>query len=163
MNIIKLDCQYEEYADSSELNEENATLIEEARKATNTSYAPYSEFFVGAALRLSNGIIVQGSNQENSAYPSGLCAERVALFSIGSHFPDQTVESLAVVARSEKYAVSEPVYPCGACLQVMSETEQRQNQEITVLLSGSEGKVFRIKGLKNLLPLQFKLKSKFGS
>lgn len=137
-----------------ELNEEERQLIEAAKTATTHSYAPYSHFSVGAAALLSNGIIVSGSNQENAAYPSGTCAERTTLFYANSEYPDQAVKALAIAARNEEDFVNEPIPPCGACRQVLLETEQRFGQPMRILLFGKEH-IFVMEGVINLLPLSF--------
>lgn len=138
-----------------ELNESDRALIDAAREATLRSYAPYSHFSVGAAARLSDGTIVEGSNQENAAYPSGTCAERTTLFYANSRFPDQGVETLAIAARNERgeYLVT-PISPCGACRQVMLETETRAGKPMRILLYGTEG-IYLIQGVSSLLPLTF--------
>ena len=137
-----------------ELAEEDRLLIEEAKKATNGSYAPYSGFCVGAAARLGNGTIVIGSNQENVAYPSGLCAERTALFAANAQYPDQPVVSLAIAARNKEGFLSQPITPCGACRQVISGVEQRFRHPIRILLYGLDG-THVIDSIEALLPIQF--------
>lgn len=137
-----------------ELAEEDHLLIEEAKKATYGSYAPYSGFCVGAAARLENGIIVIGSNQENAAYPSGLCAERTALFAANAQYPDQPVVSLAIAARNKEGFLSQPITPCGACRQVISGVEQRYQHPIRILLYGLDG-THVIDSIEALLPIQF--------
>ncbi|MCD7900527.1 MAG: cytidine deaminase [Bacteroides sp.] len=137
-----------------ELTATDQNLIIAAKDATNKSYAPYSNFAVGAAARLKNGTIVIGSNQENAAYPSGLCAERTALFYANSEYPHQPVETLAVAARNQKGFLNEPIPPCGACRQVMLETENRFNQPFRILLYGTD-EIYEIKSVQDLLPLSF--------
>ena len=137
-----------------ELKKEDKELIDAAKKMTDNSYAPYSKFKVGAALRLANGQIVTGSNQENAAYPSGICAERTTLFFANSQYPDQAVTDLAIAAQSDGIFTDSPCPPCGACRQVIKETEDRYNQSIRILLYGQKA-VYIIKGIKDLLPLQF--------
>ena len=153
MKKIKLEieigtCTYDEL-DSSDRH-----LIDEAKKATERSYAPYSRFSVGAAALLNNGVVVTGTNQENAAYPSGTCAERTTLFYAGSQYPDQPVKTLAIAARTESGFLDTPIPPCGACRQVLMETEQRFKQPMRVLLYG-EKEIFIIDGTKDLLPLSF--------
>ena len=138
----------------TELSEEDRELIDQAKMATTRSYAPYSRFKVGAAALLENGIIVTGTNQENAAYPSGLCAERTTLFYANSQYPDQAVKALAIAARTENGFLESPIPPCGACRQVLMETEQRFNQPMKILLYG-EKEIFIINGTKDLLPLSF--------
>lgn len=138
-----------------ELSLEEQELIAAADEATHRSYAPYSNFSVGAAVRLANGIIVTGNNQENAAYPSGLCAERTTLFYANAQYPDQAVLTLAIVARnSEGELLSTPISPCGACRQVMLETEIRFRHPIKILLCGAE-KVYIVENVTALLPLSF--------
>ena len=137
-----------------ELATEDRILIEAAKDATNGSYAPYSGFCVGASARLKNGIIVIGSNQENVAYPSGLCAERTTLFAANAQYPDQAVVSLAIAARNKNGFLSQPITPCGACRQVISGVEQRYGQPIRILLYGTDG-THVIDSIDALLPLQF--------
>lgn len=138
----------------AELSEEDRELVEAAKQATNGSYAPYSKFLVGAAARLQNGCIVTGANQENAAYPSGLCAERTALFAAGAQHPDQPVVSLAIAARKGKRFLSQPISPCGACRQVISGVEERYGTPIRILLYGTEG-ILVSDGISPLLPLRF--------
>lgn len=137
-----------------ELSQADQALVTAAKEATRLSYAPYSKFSVGAAAQLANGIIVKGSNQENAAYPSGLCAERTALFYANSQYPDQPVEALAVAARTESDFIDSPIPPCGACRQVMLETEARFNHPYRILLFGKKG-IYEISRVTDLLPLSF--------
>ena len=137
-----------------ELSPEDCQLIEEAKKATSRSYSPYSHFAVGAAIRLKNGMILTGSNQENAAYPSGLCAERTVLFYASAQYPDQPVQVLAIAARNENGFLQTPIPPCGACRQVMLETEQRHHTALRILLYG-EKYIYEIEGTKTLMPLSF--------
>ena len=138
-----------------ELNAADRELIDAAREATFRSYSPYSHFSVGAAARLADGTIVCGSNQENAAYPSGLCAERTTLFYPNSRHPDQAVKTLAIAARNEQGEfLEDPIPPCGACRQVMLETETRYNQTMRILLYGSKG-IYEVKKVGDLLPLSF--------
>jgi cytidine deaminase len=141
--------------DAAQLTPHEITLLEAAREAMNKAYAPYSEFRVGAALRLSDGTIVTGNNQENAAFPSGLCAERVAFFSAGALYPGAVITDAAIVASSERFEVDHPITPCGACRQVMLEYELNQDVEIRMLFSGNTGKIIRMEGVRNLLPLFF--------
>jgi len=135
------------------LPEEIRRLRDSAVSAAKRAYAPYSQFHVGAAVLLKDGTVVEGNNQENMAYPSGLCAERVALFAAGASFPDQPVEMIAIVAIKD--GVMQPVIaPCGACRQVMLETEQRYGQPIRILLCGQDETIL-IASAKDLLPLSF--------
>jgi cytidine deaminase len=153
MNTIEIKIQVE-YRLINELSDSDRELIEAAKKATDNSYSPYSHFRVGAALRLSDGRIVIGANQENAAFPSGLCAERSAIFAAQSNWPEQSIESIAIAARNENGFVAVPVSPCGSCRQVMLEMEERYKNPIRVLLYGTQG-VHVINSVKDLLPLCF--------
>ncbi|WP_029425785.1 cytidine deaminase [Bacteroides finegoldii] len=137
-----------------ELNEADQALVKTAKDVTARSYSPYSHFSVGAAALLGNGIVVTGTNQENAAYPSGLCAERTTLFYANSQYPDQPVVTLAIAARTEKDFIDRPIPPCGACRQVILETEKRYGQPIRILLYGKEC-IYEIKNIGDLLPLSF--------
>ena len=138
----------------NELSAEEAQLIEKARQQVSKSYAPYSHFSVGAAVLLENGEVFAGSNQENSAYPSGLCAERVAMFYANAQYPDVAVKSLAITAFSNGEFLQEPITPCGSCRQVLLETENRFEKAITVFLDGQKF-IYRLDKVKDLLPLSF--------
>jgi cytidine deaminase len=142
-------CSYEE------LTEQDCNLVDIAKSATRQSYAPYSRFHVGAAALLDDGTVVVGTNQENAAYPSGMCAERIALFHANSCYPRQAVNSLAVAAYHDGKFTSNPISPCGACRQVMLETEQRYGTPIRVLLFGVSGTYIIEGGAHELLPLTF--------
>lgn len=138
-----------------ELSAEDRQLVEQAIEATRRSYAPYSHFRVGAAVRLENGEIVIGCNQENAAYPSGLCAERTALFAAGALYPDVPVKVLAVAARgTDGEMTEEPTGPCGSCRQVIIESETRAKHPIRILLYGRRC-VYIIDGIRQLMPLTF--------
>lgn len=141
-------CKFEE------LTPEEKQLVEEARQATFRSYSPYSHFSVGASVLLANGVILSGSNQENAAYPSGLCAERTVLFYANSQYPNQPITMMAITARSEKGFTEIPITPCGACRQVLAETEKRFEYPIRILLYG-ETETIIIDGVKDLLPFLF--------
>lgn len=153
MENKQLVIDYAEYGSLQEMPEADRLLMEAAMEATKSAYAPYSHFHVGAAVRLVDGTIMQGSNQENIAYPSGLCAERTALFSSSAKYPDLAVEALAVVGFHEG-AFTE-ASPCGACRQVMSEYELRYGNEITLFCYLEGGRIRRISGVKSLLPFTF--------
>lgn len=137
-----------------ELETADRELVEKAIAATDNSYAPYSKFNVGAALRLENGTIVIGANQENAAYPSGLCAERTAVFAAQANYPDQHITTLAIAARNANGLMAQPVTPCGACRQVILEIEERYHRPVKILLFGTEG-VYVVSSVKDLLPLCF--------
>jgi cytidine deaminase len=137
-----------------ELSPEEQELVQAAIKARANSYSPYSHFKVGAALRLADGDIVIGANQENAAFPSGLCAERSAIFAAQSQRPDQAITMLAIAAKNTKGLLAEPVTPCGACRQVVLEMEDRYKRPVRILLYGTNG-VYCIDSIKDLLPLSF--------
>ena len=146
--------QYESYASLGEMAEADRTLVEEAVKATRNAYAPYSKFRVGAALLLEGGQIVSGSNQENAAYPSGLCAERVAMFFANAHYPDAKVLRMLIYAETDKGPVLSPITPCGACRQVLIEKENTQGSPIEVALAGRDS-IYVLRDVASLLPLSF--------
>lgn len=147
---------YELIDNLAELAEEEQKLLQEAYSAAENAYAPYSKFHVGCAVLLKNGEIFTGNNQENAAYPSGLCAERVALFHIGSINRHREIQSIAVRAFSKDFKMNQPVMPCGSCRQVMVEYEQVAGRQFTVITQGENGKIFRITGVSgNLLPFIF--------
>lgn len=137
-----------------ELNDTDRALLDDAIEATRRSYAPYSHFSVGVAALLANGVVVTGTNQENAAYPSGLCAERTTLFYANSQYPDQAVVTLAIAARTEKDFIDTPIPPCGACRQVILETEKRYKQPIRILLYGKKC-IYEVQSIGHLLPLSF--------
>ncbi|NDW12410.1 cytidine deaminase [Bacteroides sp. 214] len=141
-----------------ELSKDDQELMTAAMEATKRSYSPYSQFAVGAAIRLRNSVIVSGSNQENAAYPSGLCAERTTLFYANSQYPDQPVDVLAVAAYNKGSFLKDPIPPCGACRQVVLETEARYKNPIRILLYGTDG-IYEMKGISDLLPLSFNASS----
>lgn len=138
-----------------ELPDADREVVDAARAATANSYAIYSHFNVGAAVRLANGVIVSGSNQENAAYPSGLCAERTTLFWANSQYPAQPVEVLAIAARNEQGELATPIPPCGACRQVILETEKRYSKAMRIILYGAKECYVIDDGVKALLPLSF--------
>lgn len=143
-------CVYQD----GELSQEDRKLVEAAKDATKNSYSPYSQFKVGAALRLADGTIVTGSNQENASYPLGLCAERTAIFHAQHQHPDQPITALAIAAFANGHFYPEPISPCGACRQVMLEVEDRYLQPMRVLLYGTSG-THVVNTVKDLLPFQF--------
>ncbi|MBC7757765.1 MAG: cytidine deaminase [Phormidesmis sp. FL-bin-119] len=150
-----LTISYQEYSSFDDLDTIDQDLCKEAIKAMATSHSPYSEFRVGAAVKLESGKIVYGSNQENAAYPSGLCAERIALFTIGATYPDEKIISIAITAHTNNFQITEPVTSCGACLQVMAEYEKKQSYPIEVLFYCQNGSIIKTKGIKSLLPFAF--------
>ncbi len=142
------------YESRTELSLENNELIEKAIEAGMKAYAPYSGFHVGAAVLLENGEIITGSNQENAAYPSGLCAERVAVFYAKAKYPEVAIRQLAVVAIKDGVVVETPASPCGACRQVLIEYEDQQGSPLSVILAGKEQTIV-IPSSSDLLPLSF--------
>jgi len=163
MKEIKIEGIVKEYAGLSALSKEEQQLVELSREAVINAYAPYSGFQVGAAVLLENGEIITGNNQENAAYPSGLCAERVAVFAASSAYPDVALKAIAITAQSDSFLVDTPVTPCGACRQVIAEYEMKSGKDIKIILSGKKGKILIINNIKTLLPLIFdasKLKKK---
>ncbi len=146
---------YNEVAGEAQLSASDRKLLNEAWLACDSAYAPYSNFHVGAALELANGLIFKGNNQENAAYPSGICAERVAVFSASSQYPGVAIRSIAVVAKTDVFKLVNPVTPCGACRQVIAEYEMLAGQPIRIILQGNSEKIWILEGISNLLPLLF--------
>jgi len=152
---VKIVAEFDEYDHESMLADEDRELLEAAREVAKEAYAPYSQFFVGAAVLLENGEIIKGSNQENIAYNSGICAERVAIFAAGANFAGVPVKAIAVTARSENVKLDEPLSPCGACRQVIAEYETRYMNNIRILMAGETGPIHVTSSIKALLPLMF--------
>lgn len=144
-------CEYDAVVELPEADQE---LLLAARKARKNAYAPYSNFYVGAAVKLENGEIITGSNQENVDFTDGLCAERVAMFYANSTFPDSPIKAIAVTAANEDGLVEEPVQPCGSCRQVMVETEARYKKPMRIILDGRKH-IMVLEGAGNLLPFAF--------
>jgi len=145
-----------EFNSIDELTDNDKELVLMAMQAAGNAYAPYSRFHVGAALKLVDGTFVIGNNQENIAYPSGLCAERVAVFSASAKYPGIAFDSLAITAKSDDFFVDYPITPCGACRQVLAEYEHLFNKPIRVILSGEKGKILVFTKVDDLLPFSFK-------
>jgi len=141
-----------------ELSEEEKSLIQIAKIASSKAYAPYSSFQVGSAVLLDNGEILTGNNQENAAYSSGLCAERVALFYANARFPEAKVLTLAIAAQNMIGFSNQPISPCGSCRQVLLESENRYKKNIRILLYGAE-EIAIIDSVRDLLPLSFDVSS----
>ena len=144
-----------EYSSADELAADEKVLLNAAREAAKDAYAPYSHFHVGAAVLLKNKKIITANNQENAAYPSGLCAERVAIFSAAAQNPNAGIAAIAITASSPDFKIDKPVTPCGACRQAIAEYESRYNSEIKIIMSGVEGTIITTNSIKNLLPLMF--------
>lgn len=155
MEKIKIFAEISVYDGVAELTENMQELMQKAVDVREKAYAPYSHFRVGAALLLDNGIVVTGNNQENAAYPSGMCAERVAIWAAGSQYPDQKVLQMAITARSENHLLNQPIPPCGACRQAIAEYEVKQDKNIEIYFMGEVGKVYKSDSLHDLLPLIF--------
>ena len=146
---------FEVYDSIDDLLPEDALLVKEARKVTDNAYAPYSHFNVGAIAQLANGKTVTGTNQENAAYPVGICAERVLLSTAASLFPNVAINTLAISYDNKNGESNHPISPCGICRQTLLEYEERVKQPIRLILSGLEGKIYIIKKASQLLPLSF--------
>ena len=153
MENIKIEINMQ-FCQMEELSAEDQELVKEAIGALANSYARYSNFNVGAALRLDDGSITTGANQENAAFPSGLCAERCAIFAAQSHHPEHAITALAIAAKNVNGLMPDPVSPCGACRQVILEMEDRYQQPVRILLYGTRG-VYCINSVKDLMPLSF--------
>ena len=150
----KLEITYKEFDTPDELEENDRILLETAIETAGNAYAPYSKFRVGAALKLESGTIVKGTNVENAAFPSGICAERSAISAAVSNYPEDKPVVIAIAALTDSGITEEPVTPCGNCRQVIAEEESRNGKQIKLILSGKK-KIIVIEGIKNLLPLQF--------
>ena len=154
MKTVKLDISYEEYSSLEEMNPQDQELVKEAIEAQKGSYAPYSRFNVGAAVRLEDGTVVRGSNQENAAYPSGLCAERTAMFYANSAYPGKAMVTLAIVGGFDYEIAHTPCTPCGACRQVMAEYQTLGGKPLSVIMYGTE-KVWKFGKVDDILPFIF--------
>lgn len=155
MNEITISTTLQVFNDINALDQEMQNLMITAIDARNNAYAPYSKFHVGAALLLDNGEIVIGSNQENASYPSGLCAERTAVYYAGAKYPKSKIRRMAISASSQNQVTDTPIPPCGACRQAIAEYEIKQDQPIEIFFMGAQGKVLKSSSLANLLPLLF--------
>ena len=155
MQKIIINTEFSVYTNLKELPQDIQNLMEKAVAIRKKAYAPYSKFSVGTAILLDNGEIVLGSNQENAAYPSGLCAERVAIFQAGSIYPEAKILKMAITATSELNKTSTPIPPCGACRQSISEYEIKQETPIEIYFMGETGAIAKSASLANLLPLVF--------
>ena len=155
MKEISITTRFSAYDTLQDLPKEVQNLMEQAISVRKNAYAPYSKFRVGAALLLDNGKIVLGSNQENAAYPSGLCAERVAVFQAGTIYPNAKILKMAITAASDTNTTNSPIPPCGACRQSIAEYEFKQEHPIEIYFMGEIGKVYKSESLKNMLPFMF--------
>ncbi|MEX0288342.1 MAG: cytidine deaminase [Flavobacteriaceae bacterium] len=155
MQKRKITFELSVYDSIEELPEEDQLLMKAAVQSRENAYAPYSKFKVGAAVRMANGELVLGNNQENASYPSGLCAERVAVFQAGAIYPEVAISTVAISAASNTFTTQRPAAPCGNCRQSIAEYEQRQKSPIRILMMGEEGKVFQCNSIADILPLGF--------
>ena len=146
---------FETFSSPSELDSNDFKLYQKAKEISKNAYAPYSNFRVGCALELSSGEIVLANNQENIAYPSGLCAERVALFYAGANFPNDEVLTIFIYAEGNLLPKNNFLTPCGSCRQVMSESQHRQKQTFRILLCGNDNQVLMVEKMEDLLPFSF--------
>lgn len=155
MKEINITSSFTIFDNLNELPAEIQDLMNQAVEIRKKAYAPYSKFKVGAALLLDNGKVILGSNQENAAYPSGLCAERTAIFYGGSTYPDAKILKMAITAASDTNQTTAPIPPCGSCRQSIAEYEIKQDTPIEIYFMGEIGEVYKSSSLKNLLPLMF--------
>ena len=155
MKKIKIESTFDVYETIEKLAPSIQTLIKKASEARKKAYAPYSEFLVGAALELENGEIISGNNQENASYPSGLCAERTAVYYAGSEYPNQKILRMAIVAGSTLNPTTKPIPPCGACRQALSEYEVKQKSPMELYFMGTSGQIAVSKSVENILPWIF--------
>ena len=145
---------YEEFSSPAQMLPEDQELVAAALDAQKGTYSPYSQFQVGAALRLANGLVVKGANQENAAYPSGLCAERTAMFWAGANYPDVPMDTLAIAGSDHGVLCESPASPCGACRQVMAEYQKKHNRPMKIILVGSR-RIRKFARVDDLLPFIF--------
>ena len=155
MKEVKIETTLQVFNDVSDLPDQIQKLMAAATKARETAYAPYSKFKVGAAILLDNDEVITGSNQESASYPSGLCAERTAIFYAGAKYPDAQMRIMALTASSQQQITDTPIPPCGACRQSIAEYEIKQENPIEIYFMGAKGKVVKSNSLANLLPLGF--------
>lgn len=155
MKEQKFEFEYEVYNNIGELKNEDADLLTKARAVTKQAYAPYSNFFVGAAAKLNNGEIVSGTNQENASYPVGICAERVLLGNAATLYPGVSIDTMAISYDSKEVKSDHPISPCGMCRQSLLEYETRTEHPIRLILAGQEGKIIIVKTVQFLLPFAF--------
>lgn len=155
MKQLQITTNFSVFENLAELPSEINILMQKAIEIRKKAYAPYSKFRVGVALQLDNGQLILGSNQENAAYPSGLCAERVAIFYAGSNFPDAKIIAMAITATSDFTPNKTPIPPCGSCRQSIAEYEFKQDLPIAIYFMGDSGEIYLSNSLKNLLPLTF--------
>ena len=155
MKTVSESFEYKIYASSDEMSKADADLMAQAIVQLDNAYARYSQFHVGAAVRLVDGSVYIGSNQENASYPLCMCGERVALYNAGANKPNVAVESLAITIKNQKMSIDKPVSPCGACRQVISEYENRHQHRIRILLKSDGPEVYELNSVADILPLGF--------
>ena len=155
MKEVTIETKLKVYDAISDCPEPIQKLMASSVVARDKAYAPYSKFYVGAAIMLDNGEVITGNNQENASYPSGLCAERTAIYYAGATYPNAKIESMALTASSQNKLTEKPIPPCGACRQAIAEYEIKQEQPIEIYFMGAQGKVVKSESLANLLPLIF--------
>ncbi len=154
MEKIEIKTNIFKFESIDDLNKDEQQLVLKAREITQNSYSPYSNFKVGVALLLKNGTIITGTNQENAAYPSGLCAERTAIFYANSQYPEQAIVKMVITAKKNNKLVTNPISPCGSCRQVMLETENRFHTPIKIFLD-SQNQILMVENANTLVPLSF--------
>ena len=158
MKKIKIESSLDVYPSQDMLPKAISSLMDAAIEAREKAYAPYSEFHVGAALLLDNDEVVAGSNQENASYPSGLCAERTAIYYAGATYPKASIQAITITAKAKSKPTPHPIPPCGACRQAIAEYESKQGHAIPIYFMGDSGEVWKSDSLENLLPLLFTAK-----
>jgi len=155
MSTQHLSIAYQMFDDETHLSSQDLEILDKARQASKDAYAPYSHFRVGAALKLANGEFVCGNNQENAAFPSGMCAERVAIFYASAQFPGIPIDTIAIFAQADEFETDQIVSPCGSCRQVISEYEHLAQKPIRILMKAQKSKILLVEGIENLLPFGF--------
>jgi len=156
MRETSLSIRYKIYEQITELPAAQAELLRQAEEGAENAYAPYSKFSVGAAIELASGQIINANNQENVAYPSGLCAERIALFYASAQYPAEDIIRIAVTSQTAKTPLKQLITPCGACRQVMAEYEVRQRRKIEIILAAGKGKILVFDSVEHILPFMFR-------
>ncbi len=155
MKEIRIETKISVFESFDDLSDSEKGYMNKAIEIRKKAYAPYSKFLVGAAIVLDNGTVLQGSNQENAAYPSGLCAERVVIFYAGANYPDNKIVKMFISAAPSNREATSPIPPCGSCRQSISEYEVKQDLPIEIYYMGSNGPIHKSDSLKNLLPFMF--------
>lgn len=155
MQQKKLIVAWEEFKSLTDLLPKEETLLKLAQSSLKNAYAPYSNFQVGAAILLENGVMVGGSNQENAAYPMCLCAERVALSAVASQYPNSIIKAMAITVKAPNQIIRQPAMPCGSCRQALCEKEYHQKEKIRLVIRGEEGPIYCFQSAKEILPFSF--------